>query len=181
MVKLKISLLILLGLLLCASGAKADGTTFDLTATGVGTNISLIMTGTAVSGHPGIFDITGLTGTVDGFGAKLLATLAPGVVTDTTGVNGWLIQYDNVLNMSGGPYLDLYGLGFTLSNGSLGNLYYSGGYLYAQLGNNPPFQEQVNVTVVDPPASAVPEPGSIALLMSGLLAVYLLSRRKQTA
>jgi len=179
MAKLKVSLLILLGLLLCATGAKADGT-FDLTATGVGTNISLILTGTAVSGHPGLFDITGLSGKVDGLGATLLVTSAPGVVTDTIGVNGWLIQYDNVLSLNG-PYLDLYGLGFVLSNGALGNLYYSGGYLYAELGNNPPSQEQVNVTVVDPPAAAVPEPGSLALMMAGLLAVYLVARRKQTA
>ena len=178
--KLKVSLLVLLGLLLCATGAKADGTTFDLTATGIVTNISLTLTGTAVSGHPGIFDVTGLSGNVDGLGATLLTTSAPGVVTDTTGVHGWLIEYDNVLNMNG-PYLDLYGLGFTLSNGALSNLYDSGGYLYAQLGNSPPYQEEVYVTVVDPPGAAVPEPGSLVLMVAGLLAVYLLTSRKQAA
>jgi hypothetical protein len=177
MVKLKVGLLVLVGLLISAASAKADGTTFDLTASGVGTNISLVMTGTAVSGSPGVFDITGLSGTVDGLSATLLATSGPGMVTTTTAVNGWLIEYDNVLNMNG-PYLDLYGLGFLLSNGALGNLYYSGGYLYAQLGNNPPNQEQVNVSVVDPPGVTAPEPGSLALLMAGLLAVCLFALRK---
>jgi len=170
-------------MLLCATAAMADSTTFDLTATGTGTSISLTLTGTAVSGSPGVFDVTSLSGTIDGLSATLLATSGPGVITESTGVNGWLIEYDNLLNMNGPSYVDLYGLGFSLSNGALGNLYYSGGYLYAQLGNNPPSQEAVSVNVVDPPPTSVttPEPGSLVLLMSGLVALGLLVLRKQIA
>jgi len=177
MLKLKLGVLVGICSLLCATGAMADGGTFDLTATGSSTNISLTLTGTAVAGSPGVFDITSLSGTVDGVSATLLPTSGAGVVTDSTGVNGWLIEYDNVLNMNG-PYFDLYGLGIALAGGGLGNLYYSDGYLYAQLGNNPPDQFSVSVSVVDPPNVATPEPGSIALLASGLLAMILLALRK---
>jgi hypothetical protein len=178
MLKLKLSVLVGICLLLCATGAMADGGTFDLTASGNTTSISLTLTGTAVAGSPGVFDITSATGTIDGLSATLLPTTGAGAVTDTTGVNGWLIEYDNLLNMNG-PYVDLYGLGLALAGGGLANIYYSGGYWYAQLGNNPPDQFSISVTVVDPPGVSTPEPGSIALLAAGLLAMVLLALRKQ--
>ena len=178
MLKLRSSALIGICVLFCASGARADST-FDLTATGTGTKISLVMIGKAVSGEPGEFDITSLSGTVDGYSATLLATSGPGVITESKGVNGWLIEFDDLLNMNG-PYLDAYGLGFTLSDGALGNLYYSDGYLYAQLGNSPPSEEAVSVSVVDPPGVNAPEPGSLALL-SALVAICLLVLRKHIA
>jgi len=70
------------------------------------------------------------------------------------------------------PYVDYFGLGFQLSRGTLANLYYSGGYLFAELGSNPPFQESVSV-------QTVPEPGTLALLCVGLLALGALVTRKQ--
>jgi PEP-CTERM motif len=89
-------------------------------------------------------------------------------------VNNWKLTYDNQLNMNPGtPYFDLDGLGFTLSDGSLGNLFYSGGYLYAQLGNNPPFSESVTVT-----ASTVPEPSSLIMFGTGLIGTFGVCRRK---
>jgi PEP-CTERM motif len=174
----KLGFLIAVCLLLCATGAKADSS-FSLTATGNSTNISLSLTGTAVSGSPGVFDITSLSGTVDGVAATLLPTSAPGTISYSSAVNSWLIEYDNVLNMNGPGYLDLYGLGFSLSDGVLGNLYYSSGYLYAELGNNPPDQFSVSVTVADPPSVATPEPGTLALLISGLVGICVLALRKQ--
>jgi hypothetical protein len=179
LLKLKLAVLLAVCLLLCATGAKADST-FSLTASGNSTNISLTLIGTAVSGSPGVFDITSLSGTVDGSAATILATTAPGAVTYSTAVNGWLIEYDNLLNMNG-PFLDLYGLGFSLSDGILGNLYYSGGYLYAELGNNPPDEFAVAVAVADPPNVAAPEPGTLALIISGLLAICVLGLKKQVA
>ena len=173
--------LVLVALLLFfASGAMADQ--FDLTATSTASdptslNISLVLTGSS-SGTPGEYDITGITGTVNGMN---VANSLPGAgsILDSPVVNGWYIEYDNLLSLSA-PYFDLYGLGFELADGTYANLYYSGSDLYAQLGNNPPFQEVVTVTsVVDPPS--VPEPGTLTLLCVGLLALGALVTRKQVA
>jgi hypothetical protein len=180
MFKLKLGVVVAaLCMLAFAPGAKADG--FLLTATGGGNNVSLTLDGTAMSGSPGVFDITSASGTVDGYAATLLATSAPGAITNSSVVNDWYIEYDNLLNMnSGSTYLDLYGLGLLLNNGTssgvLANLYYSGGYLYAQLGANPPLQDSVNISVVP-----TPEPGSLAMLLVGLLTVGALVARKQIA
>lgn len=63
---------------------------FSLIATGNTTDINVVLTGT-LSGAPGVFYITGLTGTVDGQSATLLATSGPGVVTNSSVVNNWSI------------------------------------------------------------------------------------------
>ena len=161
--------LVLAGLLLFfASGAMADQ--FDLTASGPTTNINIVLTGTQ-SGTPGIFDITGVDGTIDGETATLLPTTGPGAINISPVVNNWEIEYDNLLQTNQ-PYVDYFGLGFQLSNGTLANLYYSGGYLFAELGSNPAFQESVSVPTV-------PEPGTLALLCVGLLALGALVTRKQ--
>jgi len=167
-------------LLFFASGAMADG--FDLTATSTvadstSLNISLVLTG-SLSGTPGVYDITGITGTVNGISVSK-ALPGAGIILDSPVVNGWYIEYDNLLSVSA-PYFDLYGLGFELANGSYANLYYNGSDLYAQLGDNPPFQEVVTVTsLVDPPNSTVPEPSTLALLCVGLLALGAWVTRKQ--
>jgi hypothetical protein len=153
-------------LLLFASGVMADQ--FDLTATGATTDINLVLTGDQIS--PGVYNITGTTGTIDGLAAALLATSGIGVVTNSNVVNGWFIQYDNLLNLNT-PYVDYWGLGMSLADGSLVNLYYNGGYLYAALGNNPPFQDSVTI-------QNVPEPGTLALLCAGLLCLAFLVRKQ---
>jgi hypothetical protein len=108
---------------------------FFVVATGATTAINIVLTG-ILSGTPGVHDITGLTRTVDGQSATLLAASGPGVVTNSSVVNGWFIQYDNLLNLNL-PYFDYWGLGMTLTDGSLVNLVYNDGYLYAALGDNP--------------------------------------------
>jgi hypothetical protein len=171
MLKLRLGIVLGVAMLACATGARADQTQFDLTATGPGTNVNLVLTGTS-TGTPGLYDVTSISGTVDGLAATILNTSAPGVTTDTITVNGWYIYFDNLLNMNQ-PYFDLAGLGFELSNGALGNLYYSGGYWYTELGNNPPYLEAVSISVV------TPEPGTLLLLGAGMLAIGILLWRSK--
>jgi hypothetical protein len=141
--------------------ALACADSFILQASGSLTNVDVTLTGYQ-SGTPGLDYITDMSGLVNGLNATLIATSAPGVVTNTSTVNGWLISYDNVLSLSA-PYLDIYGLGFTLSNGTVANLYYDSGYWYAQLGDNPPFADPITtISVVQ-----TPEPSSLLLLLLG--------------
>ncbi len=108
-----------------------------------------------------MFCITGLTGTADGQSATLLATSGPGLVTNSSVVNNWFIEYDNLLSFNQ-PYFDLWGLGMTLADGSLANLYDNGGYL---------FQECVTI-------QSVPEPGTLVLLCAGLPGLGFLPRKQ---
>jgi hypothetical protein len=159
----KVGVVLTACLLLFTMRAKADE--FDLTATGAaGTTVDLTLTGNETS--PGVYDITSITGEIDSLTATILNTSAPGVVTTSAGVNGYDILYDNVFNVDA-PYFDLYGLGFTLSDGTLANLYYSGDFLYTQLGDNPPFLDTLTTLT----AVQSPEPSGVLLLGLGLLAV----------
>jgi hypothetical protein len=173
MLKIKLSVAFVACLLLFATKAKADS--FTLTATSGGaTVISATLTGTELS--PGVYDITGMSGIVGGStNVSLLATSGVGAVTASGVVNGWYILYDDLLYLNA-PYVDYWGLGFT-ANGELGNLYYSGGDLYAELGNTMLVPgEAVSVSVVQ-----TPEPSSLALLVSGMLALMLLVIRRGRA
>src|SRR5580658_829964 len=128
MSNVKLGVVVTACLLLFAMGAKADE--FNLIATGaLGTTVDVTLTGTETS--PGVYDITSVTGDIDGLAATILNTSAPGVETQSAAVNGYVLLYDNVFNVTA-PYFDDYGLGFTLSDGTLANLYYSGDFLYTQ-------------------------------------------------
>lgn len=120
MFKAKLCIAFLACLLLFAVNAKADS--FTLTAIGSGIDISATLTGTA-TGTPGVFDITGMTGTVNGYSATLLPSSGPGAIMTTSVVDGWEILYNNVLYMNSTSFFDYYGLGFT-ANGALENLYF---------------------------------------------------------
>ena len=177
MLKIRFGAVLVVGLLLFAIGAKAD--TFDLTATnGSTTVISLDLTGT-LSSTPGVYDVTGMSGTVDfnglTSGVTFLPTTSAGTYSTSSAAYGWEILYDNLLYVNS-PYVDYYGLAFTLSDGLLGNLYYDNGYLYAQLDGNPPSDVPLTVSIVQ-----TPEPSSLALLVAGMAALMLLVIRRGRA
>jgi len=176
MLKIRFGVALVVCLLLFAIGAKADS--FDLSATnGSTTVISLNLTGTLLGG--GVYDITSMSGTIDFNGVTSGVTLLPttGAVPYSTSsvVDGWEILYDNLLYVNA-PYVDYYGLGFTLSDGLLGNLYYDNGYLYAQLDGAPPSEVPLTVSVVQ-----TPEPSSLALLVAGMVGLMLLVIRRGRA
>jgi len=161
----------LLGLLCLMLPGSVRADEFTLTATaGSTTVISATLWGTP-SGTLGVDDITSMSGTVDGLSATILATSAPGIVTTSSAVADVAIQYDNLLSLTA-PYVDYYGLGFTLANGTLGNLYYSDGYFYAELDPTT-LDEPVSVTVVQ-----TPETSSLMLLGMGLLALMVMGWRR---
>jgi len=165
MFKIRFGVVLVACLLLFAIGAKADS--FTLSAIGPGIDITATLTGYQTGPSSSVYDITGMSGTVNGFNATLLPTSGPGMETASGVVDGWEILYDNVLYMNSSNFFDLYGLGFT-ANGTLGNLYYSDGNLYAQLGGTP-VPETVSISVVP-----TPEPSSLVLLVAGMVALMLL-------
>jgi hypothetical protein len=146
---------------------------FTLTATAGGTTvISATLYGTA-SGTPGVDDITSMSGTVDGQSATILATSGPGVATTSPGQSdGYAIVYDNLLSLTA-PYVDNDGLGFTLADGTLANLYDAPGDTYAELDASGLLSEAVTVTVVE-----TPEASSLMLLGMGLLALMVMGWRR---
>ncbi len=173
MLKIRFGAVLVACLLLFAIGAKADS--FTLTAVGSGINISATLTGYQMGGpSSNEYDITGMSGAVNGINAALLPTSGPGMETASSVVGGWEILYDNLLYMNSSSFFDLYGLAFT-ANGTMGNLYYSDGNLYAQLGGTP-VPETVSISVVQ-----TPEPSSLALLVAGMVALTLLVIRRGRA
>jgi hypothetical protein len=176
------------------SPTNASQTTFDLTGTVDGDSINLVLTGTlAPSGDNGsasgitltapVYDITGATGTINGISVTgVLANCLPGAC------NNGVFTWDNLLSASS-PYLDDYGLGLSLRDGTQADIYGGGvfGSTVAQTlyyydpsdgfsdnGNGPAI---ANLKVIDPP-NVAPEPASVLLFGTGLLAIAVVMRKR---
>ena len=99
------------------------------------------------------------------------------------GLSGNTFSFDNLLYFPGFPNLDLGGIVFQLDgdpNIAAGiNLYWDGaGYRSIDGGNNGPYV-QLSITPVDSnPAAPTPEPGTLALLASGVFGGAGLLRRR---
>ncbi len=140
------------------------------------------------SGTPGVDNVTAISGTIDGATIAGLATGTPSadgtyqyVNYFSVGAYNYGAEFDNLYYTSGAP-LDTYGIGFTLADGSVANIYDDNGTFYflndqnytaADVNNPTPGQALAAVDL-----TPVPEPSNLLLLGTGGLALFGLMRRR---
>ena len=155
-----------------APAAKADTFYFDFYGAGLGSGGGSF---TATSLGGGLFNITGGSITIGGSSATIVANLTPGSLAVSSDGE---FYYDNILNPSGSPTVDSTGgILFLLSNGNELEIYSLGGNYYANVWD--PTTSSWLFDSVDSPyggpisldISLSPEPSSLLLLATGLLAL----------
>ncbi len=182
MKKFSIALVALATALAVAPTAMADTFYFNVSAVGTPSlSVGGTLTGNALS--PGVFNIYGGNMTLNGMSGTVISNPTPGLVSAITTPQG-PYSYDDVLTLSP-PYVDSTGglLLFLLSNGgelelwSIGNTVYWNEFIPSAdtwvipLTGNEGDPVSFNV-------STTPEPSSLILLGTGLLALAFLAFRK---
>ena len=167
------------------TSALADTLTFDFSFTSNGINGSGSFTATSDGTNTFLINTDGFSGTTsttkNGAAMKITSLLAPGSTFGTdNGIN------DNLLTFSASSdsyALDANGMSYELANGALVNLFdvaqagaAGEGVLLERVGGNT--VDQVADITITEVASPVPEPGSLALLGTGVLGLAGVVRRK---
>ena len=166
-------------------------TTFNLSYTGVDDGMvgAVTISGDAESAHPDIYDITSgsliISGNYTGSGINFpvgtfnLVSNPDTLFGQSTSGDG-KFYYDDTLSPSAQPMLNNNGLLFVSASGVEVNLYGDQGlYLYVDSTKSYPTTEQITVGSVQSGLPlAVPEPVSLSILASGVLAAGIVRRRR---
>lgn len=160
--------------LLLGGAVAAHAEDFDFTLSGPNdTGWGTLFT--SPSGTAGEYDVTGISGTVDG---QSISILPVGVYPPDDPP-----ENDNILYYPTGTYVDVDGISFQLADGTDINLYYGtffgAGPSYWLIEGTSEAGYALDSFTVTPAASATPEPSSLILLGSGLLGMAGVLRRRR--